>query len=269
MPGAAAATPDEPGTRIHGTADVERALSLVRDRAAGRATVAALPQPVGRAHQLRELRPDPPLPVAEELRELLPDGGLKRGSVVAVEGSRLLMLALLGEASKAGAWIAAIGFPELGITAAHEAGIVLERLVLVPDPGTKWLEVMGVLIDGMQIVVAQAPPGGVTDAQARTLTARARQRGTVLIPIGRGLLRAGLSGWPSPDLVVERTGGRWHGIGMGHGRLRWMEAEITSRGRGGAVRPRRCTIALPLICRPDDWQPPGDRRHLRAVGRTS
>ncbi|CAA9257662.1 MAG: hypothetical protein AVDCRST_MAG54-2310, partial [uncultured Actinomycetospora sp.] len=46
----------------------------------------------------------PVLPVAGALAGLLPDGGLRRGSTVAVCGSTSLLLALLAEASRAGSW---------------------------------------------------------------------------------------------------------------------------------------------------------------------
>jgi hypothetical protein len=258
MAAAAAHSPDEGTTRISNTSDVQRALSAVRDRAASRSLTADLQRTVTRADRLHELRPEPALPVAEQLRDLLPWAGLRRGAVVAVNGSTLLLLALLGEASRAGAWIGVIGWPDLNPSAAHEAGIDLRRFGLVPHPGSQWLEAAGILIDGLDIVVVRTPPGGVTEGQARTLAARSRQRGAVLLPVGPG--------WPSPDLTLERTGGSWHGLGMGVGRLRYLEAEITARGRGGATRPRRCTVALPLACRPETAPASQQPRHLRAVG---
>ncbi|MCP2323658.1 hypothetical protein HDA40_002165 [Hamadaea flava] len=233
------------GARIISAADVARALSVVREQAGERANTAQMARGLGRAGQLDELRPEPELPVAGQLRDLLPWAGLRRGAVVAVHSSALALLALLGEASKNGAWISFVGFPQLSIAAADEAGIVLERVILVPHPGAKWAEVMGIMIDGTQIVVAPTPAGGIADTQARTLAARARQRGAVIVPFGPG--------WPGADLMIERATARWHGLGMGHGRLRWMEADYVARGRGSAMRPRRCTISLPLGAQ-DRWE---------------
>ncbi|MGH3964401.1 MAG: hypothetical protein ACRDRY_14270, partial [Pseudonocardiaceae bacterium] len=51
----------------------------------------------------------PPFPVVEPLAPLLPGGGLRRGSVVAVQGSTALLLALLAAASAQGAWVAVVG----------------------------------------------------------------------------------------------------------------------------------------------------------------
>src|SRR3954452_18172826 len=75
------------------------------------------------------------LPVRPPLDALFPDGGLRRGSVVAVEGSVWLALALAAGASASGSWCGVVGLPYLGGAAAAEAGIDLDRLALVPSPG--------------------------------------------------------------------------------------------------------------------------------------
>src|SRR5918993_940204 len=76
------------------------------------------------------------LPVVPALQPLLPGGGLRRGTPVAVTRSAALALALVAGASAAGSWVAAVGLPDLGILAAAETGIALERLALVPTPGS-------------------------------------------------------------------------------------------------------------------------------------
>ena len=75
------------------------------------------------------------LPVAPALAPLLPGHGLRRGTTVAVDRSAALALALVAGPSAAGAWLAAVGLPDLGVVAAAETGVVLDRLVLVPAPG--------------------------------------------------------------------------------------------------------------------------------------
>src|SRR6266851_3607564 len=62
------------------------------------------------------------LPVLSVLRDLFPQGGLQRGSVVAVPGGGLLSLAIAAGASAAGAWCAVVGQPELGVRAAAGDG---------------------------------------------------------------------------------------------------------------------------------------------------
>ncbi len=77
----------------------------------------------------------PPYPVAAPLAPLLPGGGLRRGSVVAVHGSTALLLALLAAATAQGVWAAVVGVGDLGVLAAAEAGVAVQRLALVPAPG--------------------------------------------------------------------------------------------------------------------------------------
>ncbi|GAA3746993.1 hypothetical protein GCM10022225_33480 [Plantactinospora mayteni] len=186
------------------------------------------------AHQL--------LPVLPELAGLLPNRGLRRGSTVAVglghparSGSTSLMLALLAEASRAGSWCAVVGVPTLGAAAAADLGIELGRLALVPHPGPEWATVVAALIDGVDVVVA-AVPGTVSASVVGRLAARARQRGSVLVPYGR---------WAGADVTLQVIRGAWEGLGQGRGRLRRREVTISARGRGAAARPKEIRVWLP------------------------
>ncbi len=176
------------------------------------------------------------LPVASALRPLLPGGSLRRGGTIAVApGSTSLLFALLAEASAGGSWCVAVGLPRLGLVAAAEAGIAVERFALVPYPGPDWVGVVAALLDGFDIVVT-AMPGPVPAHTASRLVARARQRGAVLVPVGR---------WPGADLTLEVVTKGWHGLGQGRGRLRSHEVEVVARGRGAATRARRAHLWLP------------------------
>ncbi|MER7003437.1 hypothetical protein ABT297_10370 [Dactylosporangium sp. NPDC000555] len=176
------------------------------------------------------------LPVLSGLRALLPGGGLRRGATIAVHTSSVL-LALLAAASRAGSWCAVVGLPALSPIAAAEMGIALERLALVPNPGTEWTTIVAALLDGVDIVVA-APPGPVAPVVAGRLAARARQRGSVLMPAGA---------WTGADLTVAPVRGAWGGLGAGRGRLRCREMTIQARGRGAAAAPREVTLWLPAL----------------------
>ena len=145
------------------------------------------------------------------------------------------MFALLAEASKAGSWCAVVGLPALGAVAAADTGIVLERLALVPNPGPEWATVAAALIDGVDVVVIAAP-GTVSASIASRLAARARQRGSVLVPYGR---------WEGADITLRVTRGRWDGLGDGHGRLRRREVTIVAQGRGAAAQPKEITVWMP------------------------
>jgi len=199
-----------------------------------------------RARPARE--PDPPgasalehavLPALPALEPLLPHGALRRGSTVSVAGSTSLLFAVLAGPSLAGSWCAVVGLPALGLVAAAETGVALERLALVPAPGRDWPSVVAALLDALDVVVV-APQGRVRDGDARRLAARARQRGSVLVPFG---VPAG--GWEGADLRLSVQDGEWDGLGEGHGHLQARRALVRCDGRGSAARPRRARMWLP------------------------
>jgi hypothetical protein len=182
------------------------------------------------------------LPVLEPLAELFPGGGMRRGSTVMVDsicGTVSLALALAAAASQAGSWIAAVGSwcAELGLVAAAELGVCLERFALVPDPGSQWPAVMAALLDAIDVVMV----GGTVTARmgdVRRLGARARERGAVLIVLG--------SAWPErTDLRLTVATPRWRGVGQGCGHLQARQVEVVATGRGAASRRRSTLLWLP------------------------
>lgn len=190
------------------------------------------------------------LPVAPALERLFPDGGLRRGSTVAVAGSTLLALALLAGPSAVGSWCAVVGMPALGLVAAAEVGVAMERLALVPATGPEWPTVVAALLDALDVVVVATGAGAgdadgrrgmgrrVWPADARRLTARARERGAVLVVLGA---------WEGANVRLSVVGShcQWQGLGSGHGYLRARLVEVGAEGRGAASRPRRCRLWLP------------------------
>jgi len=234
------------------------------------ATVSA-PAQRGRPETVGRSEGDRPLPVLPALEPLFPAGGLRRGSAVAVRGSASLLLALLAGPSRRGAWCGVVGLPGLGLAAAAEAGIALDRLALVPDPGRDWAAVAAALLDAMEVVVV-APRGRVPDADVRRLAARARQRGAVLVPFGP-------VSWPGSDLRLSVAGGVWEGLGDGSGRLRSRRVVVRADGRGSAARGHELALWLPApdgeiravpalhaLPTPPDLAPtPAPAPHLHAV----
>ncbi|NTW41003.1 MAG: hypothetical protein HGA44_14190, partial [Cellulomonadaceae bacterium] len=121
------------------------------------------------------------LPVDARLADLLPSRGLDRGTTVVVAGSTSLVLGLLVEASRGGSWVAVVGLPAVGVLAAAQMGLDLDRVVLVPDPGPDGPQVVAALLDGMDVVVV-GPRATLLDGDRRRLSARARERSSVLVP---------------------------------------------------------------------------------------
>ncbi|MGF7239093.1 MAG: hypothetical protein ACQSGP_29680 [Frankia sp.] len=174
------------------------------------------------------------LPVIPGLASLFPEGGLRRGSTVTVTDSASLLLALLSGASRSGAWCAVVGVASLGVVAASEAGIALDRLALVATPGTAWQSVTAALLDAFEMVAVR-PPAPASSADARRLAARARERGSLLVPLGP---------WEGADLRLSVTRQNWSGLGDGHGYLRGHQAQIHAEGRGSFARPRQVRMWL-------------------------
>jgi len=204
------------------------------------------------------------LPLLAPLAGLFPEGGLRRGSTVVIgrgassrtgaPGMTSLALALLSGPCTGGSWCAVVGAPDLGLVAAGQAGIDLERLAVIPSPGPKWATVTAALLEGFDVVLLRAT-GQMGSSDARKLEARARERGTVLAVMG--------DGWPGSAAVhLEVVAGQWCGLEDGCGHLWGREVEVVASGRGAASRPQRAKIWFgqpglgPTQLEPPELEPP-------------
>ena len=184
------------------------------------------------------------------LASLLPEGGIRRGTAVAVSGhgATTLAMALTAEASRLGNWVAAVGMADLGVAALAERGVDLKRWALIDLPiatrnGSLTADVLGAVVGGFDLVLL-GPSIRVAGATARRLLARMREHGASLIcALGDAStdIVAGLQ--PEVRLMIEQTW--WTGTDSGHGRLLARQAEVTIGGRGAASQPRRMLIWLP------------------------
>lgn len=227
--------------------------------------IAAVPRPVSPAESPDSEvsgavgTDDRVLPVAPALAELVPWGGLRRGSTVSIGGSTSLLLAFLAEATARGSWAAVVGMPELGVVAARELGVAVHRLALIPRPGAELPQVTAALLDGLDLVVVPAGgAGGTRDPNlARRLSARARNRGAVLLTAGS---------WPGTEVELRCATVSWSGVDDGYGHLAQREVLVDTAGRRGAARSTRTRLLLPgpdgTIARAD---PAGTHPPLREV----
>ena len=180
-----------------------------------------------------------------ELRHLVPGGAVARGSVLRVTGSvperrtgatgaTTVGFTLAAAVTAVGEWAAAVDLDgSLGALAASEAGVALERFAVVRRvPPARWATVVGALLDGVSLVLAEVPRGlGLGDA--RRLVARARERETVLVVRER----AGAGVWPANvALTVRASGGSWSDLALA-GHLTERTVAIQVDGRGAAARP--------------------------------
>ncbi|WP_461473221.1 hypothetical protein [Microbacterium sp. HJ5] len=176
----------------------------------------------------------PVLPVHPALASLLPGGGLRPGSAYSLPRSTSLLLALLSQPSQSGSWCGVVGMPRLGAEAAEGLGVDLSRLVLIPDPGARWLAVTATIAEVLP-VVAVRPAGRAADGEIARLAARLRDRGAVLLVQGP---------WPQAEAVLEVADPAWSGVGRGHGYLAAREVTLTSSSRRWP-RSRRSRVMLP------------------------
>jgi hypothetical protein len=174
------------------------------------------------------------VPTHPAFAELLPRGGLREGTAIEALGSTALVMALLATPSASGRWVAVVGMPEFGVEAADRFGIALDRLVLVPRPGDRWVTVLAALAEVIP-VIAVRPAGRLAPAEAARVMARVRERGTTLVVAGD---------WPGSDARIRVEAGEWHGIDRGHGLIEAREVVVSAEGRGHERR-RRSRMRLP------------------------
>jgi len=205
---------------------------------------ARLREVAGRARPLTLSR-ERLLPVAEPLAELLPGGGLRRGTVVSVEGrgatgATSLAWTLAAAATDAGEWAAAVDLHgTLGMESAAASGVALERFPVVrgvtPD---RWATVVAALLDGITLVLAEVPRHARA-GDVRRIVARARERDAVLVALPTP--GATWSGEAALRFVSE--GGAWHGIACGAGPVTGRAVRVRVGGRGEAARHRVGALA--------------------------
>jgi RecA/RadA recombinase len=152
------------------------------------------------------------LQIDGSLGDVLPAGGIRRGATVALDGppgagSTTIACTLAAATTSAGEWAAVVD-PDgtFGARAAAGAGVALERCAFVRGVSPEqWATVVAALLDGVTLVIADTPPA-LRAGDARRLTARARERASVLVALGE---------WPAEaSLRVYARGGEWRLDGL-------------------------------------------------------
>lgn len=218
-----------------------------------RATLPALPAlaAAGSVHR------DRVLPVLDLLAAVLPEGGLVRGRTVACVGSAAPTVAMMlaARATATGSWLAVVGLPWLGVEAARELGVSLERVVAVDVARPqRWAECVAAAVDGFEVVLA-APPRA--DRDLRRVGARLRSSGGVLVTLPGCSDAGGDAGGNAggTDLVLSAVTESWEGIGRGHGRLAGRRLRLTVTGRR-VPRPRTAVLPVLPTCSAMSWSSP-------------
>lgn len=188
--------------------------------------------------RMQRRRSDLPLfPVPPALEQLLPEAGLQAGTVYSVSPSLSLVGAVLATTSQTGRWCAVVGIPEFGLEAASAHGLDLSRLILVPDPGERWVAVVSALSEVVPLIAVR-PITRLRDSDASRLNARLRDRGSTL------LLTASDFSWPQSEGSFRVSDPHWEGLGQGWGLLSQRTVTLTVRTRGMPAA-RRTRVRLP------------------------
>lgn len=206
--------------------DAMTAISPTADSRAGE--VLRLRREISRMQRRRSEHPL--LPLDPAFSSLLPEEGLQTGVAYTVSPSPSLVLALLAAASRKGLWCAVVGMPTLGVEAAAAFGIALPRLILVPEPGDRWLAVTSALAEVVPLI-AVTPGGRARDADVSRLSARLRDRGTTLL-----VTESRASGaWPQSEGSIRLHDQQWLGIGEGWGLIEGSTATVSAKTRTSPV----------------------------------
>jgi hypothetical protein len=214
------------------------ALAVVHDEE--RADLRAI---AGRAQSSTVLTSQRVRPVRGPFAALFPQG-LRPGTSVAVRAARPSLepaamrnaITLAAGVVPNDGWVAAVGVPSLGVLAAAEAGLALERLVFFAAPAAVWGTVAIAAVDAFDVVVLSVP-ARPRAAEVRRLTTRTRERSNTVIAIGPGV-----AAWSGEARLVT-SAVEWDGLGDGHGTLQSCRVSIELDGRG-SVRPRQVDLVL-------------------------
>lgn len=189
----------------------------------------------GEISRMQRRRSDAPLlPVPTALEPLLPDGGLRVGSSYSISPSPSLLGALLSASSQRGSWCAVIGMPTLGVEAMADLGVSLDRLILVPEPGARWLSIASSLSEVVPLVAVH-PRSRVSDAEISRVNARLRDRASTLLVT---------AAWPQAEAAIRIERTEWLGLGSGWGLLSERIVTLSAAGRR-LQQPRRVQVRLP------------------------
>jgi hypothetical protein len=247
-----------------------RAAALSRDQLAG--TFSRHTTPVVAGADL--------IPLLAPLQLALGIDGLRRGSTVLLAGEEgfgatSLALALLAKATTDGMWCSVVGPLDLGMVAAVELGVDLERLVVVAAPRARVATAIGALVEGCDVVLLRLPLA-MSRTEMLRLGARARQRRVLVVLLADPRSRA--VAWPeAPDITVQVRSSLFYGIESGGGRIAGRRVGIETVHRRAAGPRAPVTLWLPSMTGElrlvdqdemdqDEMDRIGDLGHVGAVG---
>ncbi|WP_454978424.1 hypothetical protein [Corynebacterium propinquum] len=155
-----------------------------------------------------------------QLAGVIPTGGLPKNSVSHCSDCPALVSELIAQISAQGKTVAIVNWPDLSLAQVAESGD-LSKIITVPNPGGEWMTVLGVLAEGVDVLIYRSPrTHTLSPTQARPLLAKVRKGGAAVLTIGAQV--------PSPALTINAQVTGFSGIGCGTGRIRNTEIAVSS-----------------------------------------
>ena len=169
--------------------------------------------------------------------EALLGGVIRRGAVTTIDHAGALLSAIVAHVSVQSR-VAVVGVADLGLISIAEQGGNLEHILWVPDAGTTPLEVIGLLAEGVDLVVAGLPLAPAPTL-SRPVQARLRRYSTAMVFVGEN--------WPNSEAQVSTTLSQVEGLCSGHGRITAVEYAV--QVKGGRFPQRHGSFTVGTSCR--------------------
>ncbi|MFW8571694.1 hypothetical protein [Corynebacterium pseudodiphtheriticum] len=150
----------------------------------------------------------------------IPIGGLPKNSVSHCSDCPALVSEFIAQISAQGKTIAIVNWSDLSLAQVAESGD-LSKIITVPNPGGEWITVLGVLAEGVDVLIYRSPrTHTLSPTQARPLLAKVRKGRAAVLTVGVQV--------PSLALTINAQVTGFSGIGCGAGRIRNTEIAVSS-----------------------------------------
>lgn len=155
-----------------------------------------------------------------QLAGVIPTGGLPKNSVSHCSDCPALVSEFIAQISAQGKTVAIVNWSDLSLAQVAESGD-LSKIITVPNPGREWMTVLGVLAEGVDVLIYRSPrTHTLSPTQARPLLAKVRKGRAAVLTVGAQV--------PSPALTINAQVTGFSGIGCGTGRIRNTEIAVSS-----------------------------------------
>lgn len=155
-----------------------------------------------------------------QLAGAIPAGGLPKNSVSHCSDCPALVSEFIAQISAQGKTVAIVNWSDLSLAQVAESGD-LSKIITVPNPGGEWITVLGVLAEGVDVLIYRSPrTHTLSPTQARPLLAKVRKGRAAVLTVGAQV--------PSPALTINAQVTSFSGIGCGTGRIRNAEIAVSS-----------------------------------------